>query len=355
MNRKTVLIISSASIAIAVLLFSLISLFTKNEDNEISMESSDYSTEVSETSTPIQETSSVHGWVINRMGYTYLYKDRGLQQFNGTTRTALRYADIINKITKKILADNSYSIIVPTQAEFTYIPSALRKADNFFCTSQSEAIFTTATATENIKDIDITDLINAHSDEYLYFRTDPNWTALGAYYGYTAFCKAANLNPIPLESYERIELKNFLGWFYTATESKMLLDNSDTIVYYRTEAKYPCYITVEDDGHKTYMLKYYGTDISAEKGYDVFIGKEKPVCRFETRSKGGSLLIIGDSSVHAFLPFLMPHYSEILFYNPSCFSNGDDYRLPEADAVLFMSYATNANNSAYCDKLEGIS
>ncbi len=354
MNKKIFLIASVTALAVLILIIA-ISASLKTDKPENSLSSDDVSlTEVSEISSPKTEAVSVRGWVINRMGYTYLYKDRALQQFNGTARTALRYAETINKITDKLDAYKTYSIVVPTQVEFMDIPVSVMKEDNFFFTSQSEAIFTTASATENIKDIDITDLLYAHSDEYLYFRTDPNWTALGAYYAYTAFCDTASLNEIPLESYEKVELKNYLGWFYTATESKMLLDNSDTIVYYRTEAEYPCYITVEENGHKTYTLKYYGTDISTEKGYDVFIGKEKPVCRFETRSKGGSLLIIGDSSVHAFLPFLMAHYSEIVFYNPNCFSDEDTYILPETDEVLFMSYATNANNAAYCDKLEGI-
>lgn len=355
MNKKITLIASAITLVILILIVSVTALLQK-EEPQVEFPSEDTaSKEISEVSTPVTDMSSVHGWVINRMGYSYLYKDRALQQFNGTTRTALRYAEVINKITDKLDIAKAYSIIVPTQVEFMDIPVSVMKEDNFYCTSQSEAIFTTASATDNITDINITDLLYAHSKEYLYFRTDYNWTALGAYYAYTVFCDSASLNAVPLENYEKVELKNYLGWFYTATKDKMLLDNADTIVYYRIEAEYPCYITVEEDGHKTYMLKYYGTDISAEKGYDVFIGKEKPVCRFETRSKGGSLLIIGDSSVHAFLPFLMPHYSEVIFYNPSCFEEGELYSLPQADEVLIMSYATNANNAAYCDKLEGIS
>lgn len=354
MNKKIILTASAVTLAIMILVI-FVTTSLQNEQSQTTPPSEDTaSKEISEISAPVS-VSSVHGWVINRMGYSYLYNDRALQQFNGTARTALRYAEVINKITDKLDVKKAYSIIVPTQVEFMDIPVSVMKEDNFFCTSQSEAIFAAATATDNITDIDITDLLYAHSDEYLYFRTDHNWTALGAYYAYTAFCDSASLNAVPLENYEKVELKNYLGWFYTATENKMLLDNADTIVYYRTEAEYPCYITVEENGHKTYTLKYYGTDISAEKGYDVFIGKEKPVCRFETRSKGGSLLIIGDSSVHAFLPFLMPHYSEIIFYNPSCFIEGESYSPPKTDEVLIMSYATNANNAAYCNKLEGIS
>ena len=39
--------------------------------------------------------------------------------------------------------------------------------------------------------VDAYSKLRAHTDEYIFFRTDHHWTQLGAYYAYTAFCEAA--------------------------------------------------------------------------------------------------------------------------------------------------------------------
>ena len=48
---------------------------------------------------------------------------------------------------------------------------------------------------EKIVTVDAYSALAAHTDEYLYFRTDHHWTQLGAYYAYTAFCEAAGFEP----------------------------------------------------------------------------------------------------------------------------------------------------------------
>ena len=43
--------------------------------------------------------------------------------------------------------------------------------------------------TQMLKTIDIYDVLAAHTDEYIYFRTDHHWTGLGAYYAYNAWAQ----------------------------------------------------------------------------------------------------------------------------------------------------------------------
>lgn len=354
MKNKRLYIIIGTVIIVFTLFASVILISNKNVSSNSSSVSDFEPGNISEVETSnVPEKTVERGWVINKLGYTYLYNDRALSQFNGTARTAIRYANAVNKVTETIDSPQIYNIIVPTQAEFIDIPSHIRKEDNFFCTSQSEAAYIVASNMKKAKNIDIFDIIYAHSEEYLYFRTDNNWTMNAAYYAYSEYCDELKIDKIDIEKYEKITLHNYLGRFYTATQSKMLLDNRDYIVYYRTEAEYPFYITVEQNGNKTYSLKYYGTEISSDKGYDVFIGKERASYRFDTRSDGGTLTVVGDSSVHPFLPFLMAHYSEIYFYNPAFFES-DIINVPATDTVLFMAYSTNANDPEYCKNLEGI-
>ncbi len=351
MNKKT--FITAASITVLSVIFVILiaaAIFKNQPDDTLPNGTSD-SENVPESSVS-ESLFSERGWVINRLGYSYLYYDRALQQFNGTANTARRYAETINVITKNTDAIDYFSIIVPTQTEFIDIPVSVMAEDNFYCNSQKEVIYASSIMMQETENIDIYDILLVHSDEYLYFRTDYNWTALGAYYAYVAFCDAVDITPKSLEEYEAVELEGYLGWFYTATKSQMLLDNADTIVYYRIENEYPCYITTEENGYKTHTLKYRGTSMSSEDGYSVFIGDEKPLYKFETRAKGPSLAIVGDTSAHAFIPFLFPHYSEIIFYNLNSIDETADNIDITADTVLFMAYATNANSSSYCEKLE---
>ena len=348
MNKKT-LFTASLITALAIIFLILIgfAIFKNQPEGTIS----GGQTEETSDDSVLGEKAIERGWVINSLGYSYLYYDRALLQFNGTAYTGQRYADVLNRFAAKINCTQVFSITVPTQAEYLDIPIAVMAEDNFYCNSQKEAVFASSLAMNTVKNIDIYDILYAHKDEYIYFRTDYNWTALGAYYAYTDYCKAANLQAVPLENYEAVELENYLGWFYTATKSQMLLDNADTIVYYRIEKEHPCYITTYEDGYKTHTLKYIGTELSAASGYNVFVGEEKPVYKLETRSKGGTLAIIGDTSAHAFIPFLLPHYKEIYLYNPNMRESTDEIDI-NADTVLFLSYATNANSTVFCENIE---
>ena len=64
--------------------------------------------------------------------------------------------------------------------------------------------------------VDIYDKLKEHYDngEYLYFRTDHHWTALGAYRAYEKFCETAGIVPLTLESYEKRTSTGFLGTLY---------------------------------------------------------------------------------------------------------------------------------------------
>ncbi len=81
--------------------------------------------------------------------------------------------------------------------------------------------------------------IEAHKDEYIYFRTDHHWTDLGAYYAYTAFCDAIGQTPPALSDYtvntneERVVVSLF-GY----NNNIILKNNPDTFTYYMTKSDF---------------------------------------------------------------------------------------------------------------------
>ena len=67
---------------------------------------------------------------------------------------------------------------------------------------------------QNVKTIPLHDVMMSHRTEYIYFRTDHHWTALGAYYAYVQFCTAKGITPHNLSDYEVSQFPGFLGSFY---------------------------------------------------------------------------------------------------------------------------------------------
>ena len=49
-----------------------------------------------------------------------------------------------------------------------------------------------------VNKVNVFNSLVSHNDEYIYFRTDHHWSALGAYYAYEEFCRAAGMEAAPL-------------------------------------------------------------------------------------------------------------------------------------------------------------
>jgi ABC-type molybdate transport system substrate-binding protein len=77
----------------------------------------------------------------------------------------------------------------------------------------------------------------AHRGEDIYFRSDVHWTALGAYYAYTAFCRSAGITPASLENdFTQGTYEPFLGGLYSQIyrqpQAARLKNNPEKLDYY---------------------------------------------------------------------------------------------------------------------------
>ena len=65
------------------------------------------------------------------------------------------------------------------------------------CSRQDEMLaYLHDNMSDNVLKVDTVSRLVEHNDEYIYYRTDHHWTALGAYYADTALCDAAG-NGVP--------------------------------------------------------------------------------------------------------------------------------------------------------------
>ena len=215
---------------------------------------------------------------------------------------------------------------------------------------------------DDIITVDACTALRAHTDEYIFFRTDHHWTQLGAYYAYTAFCEAAGFEAVELSEFETGRYDTFLGSMYTFTsgypQNQTLKDNPDYLDYYlpvvETHAEY--YANAELQNGVPVSVVYTKLDNSVSNKYLCFIGGDTPVCVIETDvADGPTCIMLKESYGNAFAPFLTSHYSKIIVIDPREFNRDGKPSLDLAafaaeqqiDDLIVINYPYMINSSYY--------
>jgi hypothetical protein len=219
----------------------------------------------------------------------------------------------------------------------------------------------------NVTSINAYDKLKLHTDDYIYFRTDHHWTALGAYHAYTAFCEQTGLEAVPIEDFETGSYENFVGSMYKFTAkyavSQVLMDNPDTLTYYLpiedTE------MTIYPDGPEMLQPMKFPV-INRSLGdygnkYICFIGGDNELTHIATSVKNGkSIIVVKESFANAFVPFLTSHYEHIWVADPRKLNGKDKPSFNMADftarhnigQVLYLNYPFMTVSNGYCGFLE---
>lgn len=167
--------------------------------------------------------------------------------------------------------------------------------------------------TDNIIKVDVFSNEVKHNSEYIYFRTDHHWTALGAYYAYEALCQATEQTPAPLDSFTPWDQGTFVGSLYGKARWPNKLKKDDVIAY----------IPEGDITMQVYEGPYAAPyempllrDTSQENDYTkyvTFLSSDHPLCEITNESlpEGSVCLIIKDSFGNCFAPFLTQNYHTV--------------------------------------------
>lgn len=321
--------------------------FVFNETDETSILDTE-SAESDVFSKAESEAEPKHGWVINELGYTYVYGDCGYEQFNYKTTALERYVNSLNGYAT-VFPENTrlFSITVPVSSTFADIPREIYTNDNFYNQSQSAFVSTVASKlNERIITVPIVEVLEEKydADEYVFFRSDKNWTSLGAYYAYVEFCKKAGFSYHPLENHTINDSYEFLGSFYNATKYSLMEEHPDTLLCYGTVPEIKTSLTINDSGILYNNYNLCNNSVTVHTAYNVFLGRNAPRYELSSTSNGGSLLIIGDSSAHPIVSFLSSHYSKIDIIDPRLFKENFELLLSthSYDDCIVMCYSTNS-------------
>ncbi len=269
------------------------------------------------------------------------------------------YAEAINNI-DNALSDETrvFSILTPNSGEF-YSP------EDFHTGSHSQKSMIDACyegMQDSVYTVDAYSEIARHADEYVFFRTDHHWTALGAYYAYRQFCKEAGFDPVELDEFETGRYENFVGTMYSYTssypQSQALKDNPDYVDYYlpivETSAHYYADATLTDGIPSDVVITTLNPDYSNK--YLCFISGDTPIFIIDTDVEdGGTCLVVKESYGNAFVPFLTSHYSRIIAVDPREFNRDGKPSLDltafaaeqEVDDVIVLDYPFMINNIYY--------
>jgi hypothetical protein len=240
--------------------------------------------------------------------------------------TAARYAEVLN-IYKAALPVNirMFSMLAPVKVEFMGPRYA---AVN--CSQLVTINYINELLDDRIITVDVHSPLAENAEQYIFFRLDHHWTALGAYFAYLAFAEAAGFTPITIENYMEYIIDGFVGSLAVGTRNRTVLSHPDTIYFYRI-----------NDG-TTFSMDLFAIPLDlSDACYRIFLGGDRAFFYFTSSNKNGrTLVVVKDSFANALVPWIAPHYETIVMIDPRQFMGSVAEVLSELENVdlLFVNY-----------------
>lgn len=330
-------------------------------------ETPDETEEDDKTNVPVNEGPTPvnpEGGNYTSAGSVILIGDNAMDIPTATNEIIESYAQAVNNLSDALPGVRTISLVTPNSGQFY----SYEEFHTGLHDQEAMIDLCYENMDESIVTVNAYDALAAHTDEYLFFRTDHHWTQLGAYYAYTAFCEAAGFEAVPLSKFESGVYENFLGSMYTFTaayaQSDALKEHPDTLTYYlpivETHARYYADADFENSTAYPVSVVYRGITEEETNKYMCFLGGDHPGMTIECDVPGGkTCLVLKESYGNAFIPFLTSHYSKIYVIDPREFNQDgkpslDLRELTEKypiDDLIVINYPFMINNKTYVNWL----
>lgn len=234
------------------------------------------------------------------------------------------FSDLLAEIAEILPGKDIYSITGPTSASFY---ASEKYSTGSYDQSRAEDIIESNAV--GVKVVKAYDELLAHRAEDIYFRSDVHWTALGAYYAYSAFCRSAGITPASLENdFTPGTYEPFLGGLYSQIykqpQAARLKNDPEKLDYYIPKTGYQLTLYKMGNLKAPYDAgSIINTDFESLGAYkySCFGWGDQRIERITTDVPGGrSVLVVKDSYGSALVPFLVPNYSKIYVIDPKGFN-----------------------------------
>lgn len=283
--------------------------------------------------------------------------DAAYELYTYREASAKAYAKAVNSLAESLEGKaNVYDMVIPLSSEITF-PDNLR--DKINSTNQREAMLSImGMMNDKVKSVDIYDALMKHRTEYIYFRTDHHWTALGAYYAYTALCEEMGIEPEALEDYETKEFDGFVGSFYNDTKAEVLQDKPDVITAYLPKSEVKMHVTPAKGDEYDWDVIYDVSSYGASLKYSTFIASDNPFTEITNQNltDESACIVVKESFGNAFVPFLVDHYQHVYVVDYR-YWQGDLAALAKekkATDVILLNNLSMIRNQYLVGQLQGV-
>lgn len=168
---------------------------------------------------------------------------------------------------------------------------------------------------------DVRKTLKKHRDEDIYYRTDKNWTSLGARYGYEVLAQAMGLDTSKAPKLEPYVVNNdFSGSL--AEKSGYGTNYEDSISIYAPDnpKDNPEVLVTDEDKDMKSATLYDISRLEGRDKYSLFLGGDHGMLDIRTTSENTErLLVLKDSYANCLIPFLVPFYREIVVIDPALY------------------------------------
>lgn len=270
---------------------------TQSAEEEKAWKGFDFAAHSHEVSTKIAIQVGDTGF--NQLGFSQMQSDRYVESIS-------KFADEMAQLGIRVIsapAPTSVGVMIEEQ----YLPQIR-------CASQKDMqAYLHNGMSENVVKVDVFSNLLEHNDEYLFFRTDHHWTALGGYYAYDALCKALELETVPLDKFTEWDQGKFTGSLYGRVCYPNRL-RADNLVAYVPPGD--ILMTVYRKNHnigQEHPVVADFTMFDPGSKYSAFLSGESVLTVLENRSmeEGPSCIVVKDSFGNCYVPYLTEHYKTI--------------------------------------------
>lgn len=236
--------------------------------------------------------------------------DAGFNQLSISTVMSDKYAKTISDFADRMAQEGIRVISAPAPTSVgIMVPETY--LEQLRCTPQDDMLdYMHNQMSDNVLKVDTVRKLLEHNEEYIYYRTDHHWSALGAYYAYEALCEAAGMEAVPLEDMEYRNQGEMIGSIYGKVPYPKRLKKDElecwiptgNITMYRSETTFSEFPMIRDVSNQ-----------KSEGKYCAFLASDAPVVHIvnEDIPDAPNCLVVKDSFGNCYVPYLSQNYHNV--------------------------------------------
>lgn len=290
---------------------------------------------------------------VETLGAVLRVGDSAYEYYNFVQKTADSFSSHIS-YAAEVLSGRStvYSVIVPTSIAIT-LPDDI--ASSVASSDQPKAIdYMFSNMSSAVVKVNPYKTLKNHRNEYIYFRTDHHWTALGAYYTYCDLMKAKGTTPPDLSVFKKWEFSGYLGSFYNQTKSPNLMANPDVVEAFEPVWTNSIITTIAPNNVLEKKIVSDGNALGQGNKYLCFVSGDRPygVINNPALNDGSSCLLIKESFGNAMVSFFVANYQTVHVIDYRYFASVDSRKLSQfvtdngIQDVVFVNNISATRNSS---------